>query len=402
MTTPLLHIIGAGPWQLATIRRARALGCRVLVTDGGSGRPGFAEADLHAVADITDPEATLAAARRHRIDGVLCDTTDNGVLAAAYVADTLGLPGPGLTAARNCTDKARLTACAAQAGLPVPRSHPAANAAEALQAVHDVLGTGGAAIVKPVDNQSGRGVGVVRTAALAAAAIAHALRYSASGRLLVQPFVEGVELIIDSLVVGRQVHRLGIGVKTPYADNPTISSAITYGEPASPLPLATLDAINKRLLQALQVQQGLVHAEYIVGGQHALPIDVAVRGGGVLIYPLVLPHVSGVDAMACAIDLALGRPVTVQPRQPPRGAHIQFLRADSGRILRIDGADIALAMPGIAALRLNQQPGDMQAALTDKDQRLGYVIALADTAAQARAQALRAAQVVQVKVQPPS
>ncbi len=400
MTAPLLHVIGAGPWQLATIRRARAMGCRVLVTDGGSGRPGYAEADLHAVADIKDPEATLAAARRHAIDGVLCDTTDNGVLAAAHVADVLGLPGPGMEAARNCTDKARLTDCAARAGLQVPRSHEAASAADAQQAVREVLSADGAAIVKPVDNQSGRGVGIVRGAEQIEAAVAQALRYSGCGRLLVQAFVDGTELIIDSLVVAGRVHRLGIGVKTPHADNPTVSSAICYGEPALPLPAAALDAINARLLQALRVQQGLVHAEYIVRGDQALPIDVAVRGGGVLIYPLVLPHVSGVDAMGCAIELALGRAVTVQPRQPPRGAHIEFLQAGSGRILRIDGVDAARSMPGIAALRLNHQPGDLQAALTDKDQRLGYVIALADTAAQARTQARRAARAVHIEVQP--
>ena len=52
---PLLHVIGAGPWQVATISRAQQLGFRVLVSDGLAGRPGFAVADLYELADITDP-----------------------------------------------------------------------------------------------------------------------------------------------------------------------------------------------------------------------------------------------------------------------------------------------------------------------------------------------------------
>lgn len=120
MTAPLLHVIGAGPWQVPTIRRARSLGLRVLVSDGWDERPGYAIADLCERASIVDAEATLAAARRHRVAGVLCDTTDNGVFAAAYAAESLGLPGVGIEAALNCTDKSRMAARAQAAGLPVP------------------------------------------------------------------------------------------------------------------------------------------------------------------------------------------------------------------------------------------------------------------------------------------
>ena len=80
---PLLHVLGGGPWQTITVRRAQALGCDVLVTDLYPERPAYAFAERHEVIDITDREATLDAARRHHIDGILCDTTDVGVPTAA-------------------------------------------------------------------------------------------------------------------------------------------------------------------------------------------------------------------------------------------------------------------------------------------------------------------------------
>ena len=373
---PLLHVIGAGPWQVATISRAQQLGFRVLASDGLAGRPGFAVADLHDLADITDPDATLAVARRHGISGVLCDTTDNGVIAAAHVAASLGLPGVGWSAALNCTDKARMTACAQAAGLRVPASVKVDSPSAALSAAQGQ----GPWVIKPVDNQSGRGVSVVYSRSQLPTAVSAGLANSRQGQVLVQDFVVGQEIIVDSLVVAGVVHRLGLALKTPYADNPTIASRITYGATQlSASALARVDDGNRRLIRALGIEQGLVHAEYLLAGEDVVPIDVAARGGGVHIYPVVLPHVSGVDAMRCAIELAMGQPVHVEPLVPGRAANIEFLRCEPGVIQAIEGVAQAQGMPGVACVQLNRQAGDRLGGLHDKDQRLGHLVTLADT-----------------------
>ncbi len=190
---PLLHVIGAGPWQLPTIRRAKAMGLRVLVTDGLADRPGYALADHHEVVDITDAEATLDAARRHAVDGVLCDTTDTGVYTAAYVADRLGLPGVGPEAARRCTDKMAMTASVRAAGLRVPHSLEVSGVDELLVAAAEI---GFPLVVKPVDAQGGRGVSVVQAAATLAGAFQAALAGGCCGKVIVQSFVRGVEIIV--------------------------------------------------------------------------------------------------------------------------------------------------------------------------------------------------------------
>jgi biotin carboxylase len=378
-----------------TIRRAQALGLRVFVTDGYAERPGYAVADAHEVADVTDPDATLAAARRRGVNGVLCDTTDMGVVVAATVADRLGLPGVGLEAARNCTDKARMTACAAAAGLTVPASVTALSSDEALAAAASLPGPW---VVKPVDNQSGRGVAIVYDATALPAAVRQAQSYSRCGRLIVQQLVQGIEIIVDSLVVGGKVHLLGIAAKTPYPENPTVSSRITYGVAQLLQSEGSIAGVNAKLLSALGVRQGLVHAEYILAGGCIVPIDVAARGGGVLIYPVVLPHVSGVDAMRAAIDLALGRTPVVEVLPSRRGANIEFLRGPPGRIEAIEGLEEARAMPGVAAIHLNQQVGALTGTLNHKDERLGYVVTLAGTADEATILGQRAAKAIRVHV----
>ena len=67
----LIHILGGGQWQLPTIRLAKSLGYRTLVTDMYAERPGYALVDEHAVIDITDQEGTLRVAEKYRIDGIV-------------------------------------------------------------------------------------------------------------------------------------------------------------------------------------------------------------------------------------------------------------------------------------------------------------------------------------------
>ena len=82
-------------------------------------------------------------------------------------------------------------------------------------------------LVKPGDNQSGRGVSVVRHASQLAAAVTQAFAHSPRHEVLIQEFVAGAEVIVDSIVRVGVVRRSGIAAKTPYVDNPTMSSSIT-------------------------------------------------------------------------------------------------------------------------------------------------------------------------------
>ena len=182
MTTGrLLHVLGGGRWQLPTVKRAKAMGLRVLVTDVYDDRPAYGVADLHEVVDITDQEATLDAARRHGIDAILCDTTDVGVPSAAYVAERLGLPGIGYEVALNCTDKSRMRSLVRHAGLDCP---PFATAKRRDEAHAAAASIGYPLVVKPVDNQSGRGVSIVSDESSLDAAFDKALGFTRLGVVL--------------------------------------------------------------------------------------------------------------------------------------------------------------------------------------------------------------------------
>ncbi|EXI73313.1 MAG TPA: ATP-grasp domain-containing protein [Candidatus Accumulibacter phosphatis] len=395
MKRKLLHVLGGGPWQLPTVRLAKSMGHRVLVSDMHRERPAYALADHHEVVDITDSEATLQLAARHRIDGIICDTTDVGVVTAAFVAERLGLPGIGYETARNFTNKGRMRRLTDAAGMVVPRYcllSSATGLAAAAAAVAYPL------IVKPVDSQSGRGVSRLSAAAGLDAAYRLARSCSRSGEVLIESCVDGSEIIVDGFVVAGRPQILGTARKVPFSDSLTVSSRIHYPGALPDAEFARIRAATGATLSTLGLRDGVFHAEFMLSGEHVVPIDIAARGGGVMIYTHVVPHVSGVNVNQAMIERALGEPVQISPLPDPRAANIEFFTMPRGRIAEIAGTDAAAAVPGVAAVHFNLQVGDQVGPLEHKDRRPGYVVTLANTAAEVIAIGRQAVSLIQVRM----
>lgn len=234
-------------------------------------------------------------------------------------------------------------------------------------------------IVKPVDNQSGRGVSRVAAPAEFPSALARARTRSPSGRLLVESCLAGGEVIVDGFVVDGRAVILGVSDKAPYHDNPTIAARITYPADLPPETLQRLSALNADVLRALGLRTGVFHAEYIVESRRIVPIDVAARGGGCYIYTRVVPHIAGVDANRAMIDFAMGRPVGIGPAEVRRAANIEYLRIPEGVVAAYGGLEDAASVPGVALIHLNARPGERVGGLADKDDRPAYLVVLGDT-----------------------
>lgn len=373
----LLHVLGGGPWQLPTIRLAKRLGLRVLVTDMHVDRPGYRDADFHETVSIADSEATLAVARRYRVDGIICDTTDVGVQTAACVASALGLPGIGIDAAVRCTRKDLMRRHLQAAGMPAPSWSVVRSAGELRDLVRS---WGPPIIVKPVDNQSGNGVTKVEADSGIDAAYARATAATRQPFVLAEAYIEGTECIVDGFVVAGHPAVLAIAEKIQYTENPTISSRISYPGTLTAAQLARIESECCRTVCALGLSQGVFHAEFRVTDDAVIPLDIAARGGGVMIYTHVVPFVSGVDVNAAQVLLALGMSFPIEPRPIRRSANIEFFRLPPGELEAISGIEAASAFPGVLAVHIAASPGSRYDGLVRKDDRPGWVIGGGDTA----------------------
>ncbi len=371
-----LHVLGGGLWQVPTIRLARSLGHEVLVTDLYQERPGYALASAHEVIDITDRERTLEAARRHKIDGILCDTTDVGVPTAAYVAEQLGLPGPGYEVALNFTNKGRMRTITRDAGLSPVQFHLATNISEVNEAAKDL---GYPLVVKPVDSQSSRGVHRVDGPEPLMAGFHDALRFSRSGQVLAEEFLPGTEATVEGFCLDGRYVTTGVSDKGHFVHRPEVANRLTYPANFDDATMGRLRSLNESVVRTLGLRNGVTHAEYMVHEGEVRLVEIAARGGGSLIHSDIVTHLSGIDVPRATIELALGIRPNVIATGEPRAANLAFLEFPPGVVTAIDGAEEARRLPGVHTLLLEFALGDAIRPPEDDRSRPGMVVVFGST-----------------------
>lgn len=366
-----IHILGGGQWQVPTIRLAKSLGYRTLVTDIFAERPGYTWADEYAVRDITDREGTLKVAQQHRIDGIVCDTTDVGVPTMAYVAEKMGLPGIGYETALNFTNKYRMRSITSAAGV----SNPCFRLAESVQAACKAAAhVGFPAVIKPLDNQSSRGVHIVYSPQEIEAAYSDAARSTHADAVLVEGFLDGVEVTVESFSLDGEVVVLGISDKDHFPHRPEVASRLTYPADFPPAILEKICEVNQRVIKALGMKTGVTHAEYMVVSSDVYLVEIAARGGGSRVYSDIVPYLAGAPIPQAYLQFIAGESISVRPDGEQRAANLAFFPFPSGRVRRICGVEEARALYGVHEILLEFGIGDQLTAPQDDRSRPGLIV----------------------------
>ncbi len=305
-------VIGAGFLQRFVIKKAREMGYYTLAVDGNPNAEGFADADEYGAVNIVDQEAVCAYAREHQVDGVLTAATDYGVLAAAYTARELGLPGIRYESAKRIKNKYEVRKCLYEAGaddtgLAHEVSEETDIAALAKQVHYPVM-------VKPCDGSGSRGATKVESAEAFAAACKDAMACSLTRKATVEPFITGREYGVESYVHHGEIHVLAVMQK--WMTEPPYYAELGHAIPSGLTPAMEEKVIGcvTKALQALEVNHGSVNMDLLIteaGGVHI--IDIGARMGGNLIGSHIIPAGKGVDYMGNMIRGAVGDPVDFTP-----------------------------------------------------------------------------------------
>ncbi|MEV6564039.1 ATP-grasp domain-containing protein [Streptomyces kronopolitis] len=318
-----------------------------------------------------DPAAALAAlVARHAdvpFDGI---TTlyDPAVPFVADVAEALGLPGLGGATARAVQDKRIMRRRLAGAGLNVPGF-----------VVLDEPGTWEAAarldfpvVVKPANGFSSLGVTKADSAERLGAVVDEVWQVCRSKLhevtgLVVEEFLDGPELAVESFAHRGTVHVLTIGYK-----GEPVGPHFEEGVYRAPAPLAprVRDAVVREVAAAhaaLGVTDGPTHTELrLRGDERPYLLELGARIGGSGVSHYIAAHVTGADLAADALRLAAGlAPCSLpdSPAQPARavGAAANYIVpcGGSGRITALHGlADVA-ADPRVDHVVQMLHPGDV-------------------------------------------
>lgn len=359
----------------------------------GFGVPGVVKEIISTI----DIPAILETAKKHQIDGIITLASDMPMQSVAVVSHEMGLVGISKDTALKATNKAFMRDALKKAEVPVPLYFRVNGKEAFIDAVEKVKAAGYKCIVKPADNSGSRGVDLLKDGTDLNAAYEYTARYSRSGEIVVEEFMEGSEVSVETLAVDGNVHVIQITDKlttgAPYFVEMGHSQPSRLSDEMKSKIAKVTIAANK----AIGIQNGPSHTEIKVTKDGPKIVELGARLGGDCITTHLVPLSTGVDMVECCIRIALGEKPDISPKWN-KGSAIRYLKTGTGIVKEINGIEEARELPGIRQVSIVHGVGENVGEIKSSVDRVGFVIAQADNAMLAIADCVKALEKVKVDI----
>ncbi len=371
----------------AYMAAAQEMGVRVTV---GTDRPDLL-AELNPGGSITldynEPEAGAASiqsfAREFPIDAV-APVDDDTLILGAMAAEALGLPYHPVEASRTTRSKYELRKVLSEEGLPSP-SFRLVSAQEEPEEIAGSISY--PCVLKPTFLAASRGVirandpaefseAYRRIGAILEDPEAIARGGAEAQMILVEDYLEGVEVAVEGLVVRGEAHILAIFDKPDPLEGPFFEETI-YVTP-SRLPDDMQEKIREetiRAAHAIRLREGPLHAELRINDAGEIHvIDVASRAiGGKCSGAL---EFGGGASLECLIlSQALGVAPPSLEREKKASGVMMIPIPGAGVLKGVEGKEEAMAVPGIVEVDISIHIGGRVVPLPEGERYLGFIFA---------------------------
>lgn len=307
-----LLVLGGDHFTIPVVEAAHKQGYYVITCDYLPDNVAHKVSDEYVNFSTTDKEGILEWANNNRIDGIVT-FTDSGVVTTAYVQHHLGLPQIGpLESVEILQNKDRFRKFLADNGFNVPRAKGYTTYEDTLE---DVDWYQWPIIVKPVDSAASKGVTRVDVKEKLKDAVEYALQFSASGRFIIEEFIEKEGCSSDSdcfslngklKVVTYSAQRFDENAENPYAP-----AGFSWPSTFTKEQESYLTSELQRLLNLLRMNTTIYNIESRVGKDGKPYImEVSPRGGGNRLAEMVR-FSTGADMITAAVRAAVGDSVEI-------------------------------------------------------------------------------------------
>lgn len=392
-----IFILGASRLQVPAIKKAKERGLFVYALDYDPNAVGIEYADKFLAISTIDKEAVLKAALEYRPDFIITSTSDMPVRTVSWVNEKLGLLSDISYEDAICaTDKVAMRNRMKKCGVPIPEFHEISKLSEFLDAVKIMPDQ---FILKPADNAASRGVILVdkNNKPDYGELYRYCIQYSRNGKALVEEYMTGPEVSVESYTVNGEPHIITITDKI-VTELPFFVE-LGHTEP-SRLPIEQQEDIKKvaeSAIRAIGMRNGPSHTEIKVTPDGAKLVEIAARLGGDFITSKLVPLSTGVDMIECSFSTLLDEEVCYK-NTLSRGAAIRFIQGEKGILSEIEGVDEAWQMPGVQEVELYMKPGEYIKRPENSSDRVGHVIAIGKNANEAAFNAMNALKKIRLMV----
>ncbi|SER70975.1 ATP-grasp domain-containing protein [Psychrobacillus sp. OK032] len=377
-----IMILGASVLQLPAIKTAKELGFQVIAVDKDKNAVGFESADICLEISTIDIPRVIAAAKEYKIDCIMTLATDMPIRTVAAVSKELNIVGISEETAIKVTDKWIMRGCLKEYNVPVPVFIKVNSYINFYDAIHKIKGK---VIVKPVDSSGSKGVFLIEEKSnieIIKSAYENSKYFSSNGEVIVEEFMDGPEVSVETLSFEGNVHIIAITDKLT-------TGAPRFVEMGHSQPATISDELKKQIevvtiaaVKAVGINNGPSHTEIIITEQGPKIVELGARLGGDNITTHLVPLSTGIDMVKCCIDISMGIKPNLD-RKFNGGSAIRYFNSDKGRILNIRGIDKVKEMPGVKEVYFTKGIGDTVGEVKSSGDRIGFVISQANTVIEA-------------------
>jgi biotin carboxylase len=303
-----LAIIGGSYLQLPAVLKAKELGYEVHCFAWRDGAVCEAYADYFYPISIVEKEEILKECMRIGIDGITSIASDVAVLTVNYVASRMGLISNPDEYSEITTNKYLMRECFTMNNIPSPRYTIASK-----DDAYNIKGFNFPLIVKPTDRSGSRGVEKVLDPVQLGKAISRAQKDSFNGAAIIEEYVTGCEISVESISYEGCHYILQITDKVTTGAPYFVELEHHQPSALSPLVQEQVKDIVLRALDALHVRYGASHSELkITEDGDIRVIEIGARMGGDFIGSTLVRLSTGYDFLEGVIKVAMGELVEPQ------------------------------------------------------------------------------------------
>ena len=374
-----LMILGASILQLPAIEQAVEMGLQVIAVDMNPEAVGFqVPGVIREVISTIDIPAIVEAAKRHQIDGIMTLATDMPMRSVAAVAEAMNLIGISSETAVKATNKAEMRKALKAANVPVPAFFKVSDVEQYREAAGQFRGP---FVVKPADSSGSRGIYLVKDITDTEdieRAYRHSRPHSRGGDVVVEEYMTGPEVSVETLTVNGECHVIQITDKIT-------TGAPHFVEMGHTQPSRLADPVKKQIAEvakaanrAIGIENGPSHTEIIVTAEGPKIVELGARLGGDCITTHLVPLSTGVNMVRSCIQIALGQVPDVMPKYKKVSA-IRYFAQHSGVVKSITGVEQAREIPGVKQISIVHGVGETVTEITSSGDRMGFAVVQADS-----------------------
>ena len=383
-------VLCGGKPQIALIHELKRRNITAILADANDKAAAVQYADVFYNVSTLDVVGIEKIALAEKVDCILSVCADQMLLVAAQLSEKLNLPCYiDYETAKNVSSKEYMKRIFVENNIPTAKYIVGSSISLSV-----IEGLNFPLIVKPVDCYSSRGVKKVLNYDELLSAFENAKNLSRTGTVIVEEFVEGLELSVDIYVENGKVNILCIRSldKIPNSEK----FIICRGNYPAKISLATkgrVQDVAQKIVEAFGLVDTPMLIQMKINDEQIHILEFCARTGGGIKYRL-LPKVCGFDVVKAVLDLTLGEKPHVNIKPLNTFIVDEFLYCNPGILDDTEGFEELLKDGIIDHYEVYKSAGYQFDEISSSGDRVAYFSVVADTEAELRRKHQIAASVV--------